>query len=394
MNTPCMVQTELERWVLEGCHVPCSQEHARHAETCASCAGFIEEIRSLREVYAQLPERSLSDEQHARVRDQLVAAATAQRLDSPHQATAFAPRWALVAGLALALTGASFAAFRRSTAVSTEPAPPSAAEVTLVDSAIGHTIQSAPNEVYELVQGLAEFRVNHLPDKQRFRVLVGDEQVEVRGTRFQVLVEQRHFAAVKVFEGRVELTRAGRSLTLDAGQNWVAALPPVSLDSGAQQPASRAEASDAGQFVSKPTVGSGVSGAIPNSTDTMPELFDVAFNSALARLRSGDAAGAVSEFDRLLGTPAIDAGRRLDVLYWSAVAYHRSGNHPVAEQRLHQLLAASPNGWHSPDAALMLGELLMERGATQKAKPWLARAAQSNRPKTSARAKQLLSAQK
>jgi hypothetical protein len=40
-----------------------------------------------------------------------------------------------------------------------------------------------------------------------------------------VLARQRHLESVRVFEGRVQVTTAGRSLTLDAGQRWVSELP-------------------------------------------------------------------------------------------------------------------------------------------------------------------------
>jgi TolA-binding protein len=77
-------------------------------------------------------------------------------------------------------------------------------------------------------------------------------------------------------------------------------------------------------------------------------------------------------------------------LYWSGVASHRSGNDSIAEQRLRQLLSSQSNSWHAPEAALLLGEILLTRGAPQLAKPWFERAAQSNRPKTSDTAKRHL----
>jgi TolA-binding protein len=299
-------------------------------------------------------------------------------------------RWAAALAMTLIVGTATWVSFKKDLRHNEGLSPTLVAEVTLVDSAIGHTLQPGPNEVYELVQGLAEFKVRHLAAQQRYRVLVGDDQVEVRGTRFQVLARQRHLESVRVFEGRVQVTTAGRSLTLDAGQRWVSELPAEQSTNDAvappdAEPVQTSVASSGPSRAEAPRAIASVKTPSPN-----PDLFDVAFSAALARLRSGDARGAVTELETLRNTSGIDSGRKSDVLYWSGVASHRSGNDSIAEQRLRQLLSSQSNSWHAPEAALLLGEILLTRGAPQLAKPWFERAAQSNRPKTSDTAKRHL----
>ena len=388
---PCTRRGELERWAQRGAGAGGAERYSQHAAECPSCASFLEEVLGLRALYAQTLERELEPQSLARVRQELMAEAARFRQEGGNGLTrrtrTFGPRWAIAAGFAVIVVASALASFRKpSRPPSTNSTPTSAAEVTLVDSAIGHTLQPGSNEVYELVQGLAEFNVKHLETNQRYRVLVGEDQVEVRGTRFQVLARQRHLQSVRVIEGRVQVTRTGQSLSLEAGQNWVAELPATPPPVPSSPTLESEPPSDSGAPSVRDAKASRTVASVPSTGSTDSALFDVAFNAALTRLRSGDAAGAVGDFDTLLNSQAIDSGRKSDVLYWSAVANHRSGNDRVAEQHLRQL----SGGWHAPEAALMLGEILVARGDAEQAKPWLYRAAQSNRPNTSRKAKQWL----
>ena len=393
MNTPCPLRAQIEQWARQGSALACSEEYTSHAATCPACGAYIQEVLELRTIFAQLPAKTLSDERRTSVHFNLVGRANglaAQPKQAQRQTHTMRLRWAAALAITLIVGAATWASFKKDWRRNEGLSPTLMAEITLVDSAIGHTLQPGPNEVYELVQGLAEFKVHHLAAQQRYRVLVGDDQVEVRGTRFQVVARQRHLESVRVFEGRVQVTTAGRSLTLDAGQRWVSELPAEQSTNDAvvppdAEPVQTSVASSGPSRAEAPRATASVKIPSPN-----PDLFDVAFSAALARLRSGDAKGAVTELDTLRNTSGIDSGRKSDVLYWSGVASHRSGNDNVAEQRLRQLLSSQSNSWHAPEAALLLGEILLTRGAPQLAKPWLERAAQSNRPKTSDTAKRHL----
>jgi len=390
MSTACSLRTEVERWAKLGCRETCPETLTEHSTHCVACRDFIAEVQQVRESVREIPERELSEQRCNRIRNNLVATASSQRKNvaGTTAGRSLAPRWAMAAAFALIVGTSALTVFKKNPAVRAHSEVANAAEVTLVDSAIGHTLQPGPNEVYELVQGLAEFSVKHLAPHQRYRVLVGDDQVEVRGTRFQVTAQQRLLQSVRVFEGQVQVTRAGQSVLLEAGQKWVRELttaestnpipPQTHVDT--EHSNTSAPPQSTPRAPSSP-----VTGFAPNAN-----LFDVAFKAALTRLRSGDAAGALADLDTLLNAQSIDAGRRADVLYWSAVASHRNGNDRVAEKRLRQFLGAQPTGWYAPDAALMLGEILVVSGQPRLAKPWLKRAAESGRPNTSNRARVLL----
>lgn len=77
------------------------------------------------------------------------------------------------------------------------------------------------DETVRLTDGHITVDVEPLRPGQRFRVIVGDAEIEVRGTSFEVLAENDHLERVSVRHGLVEVRTAGAAPTrLRSGDTW------------------------------------------------------------------------------------------------------------------------------------------------------------------------------
>ena len=115
----------------------------------------------------------------------------------------------------------------------------------------------------------------------------------------------------------------------------------------------------------------------PNKPRPSTFSTDSAFAMAWNALQAGQPAVAAARFDSLLDSDNADAGRRADILYWSAQSHRQSGNISGAITRSSQLLRKHPTSAFAPDAALMLGEYALADGKLLLAKLYLRRAAQA-----------------
>ncbi|MFO0728244.1 MAG: FecR domain-containing protein [Myxococcota bacterium] len=117
-------------------------------------------------------------------------------------------------------------------------APVARAAVRLLEeSQFEHEVTQAAQgtlqeEVVRLHQGQLELKVAKLSSEERFRVVSGDAEVEVRGTAFQVAVNQDRLKSVRVLEGVVVVRVRGEpAVWLERGGSWSApaeAPPPES----------------------------------------------------------------------------------------------------------------------------------------------------------------------
>jgi hypothetical protein len=100
---------------------------------------------------------------------------------------------------------------------------PSGDRVTTVAGARWAALRIDGERIMRLDEGEALFDVAPVPNS-RFAVLTPDARIEVRGTVFAVHVEHAR-TRVRVFEGRVEVTHAGRTVVLEAGESMGSAAP-------------------------------------------------------------------------------------------------------------------------------------------------------------------------
>ncbi|HEX4511319.1 MAG TPA: FecR domain-containing protein, partial [Burkholderiaceae bacterium] len=106
-----------------------------------------------------------------------------------------------------------------------------------------------PDETVRLHDGAITLDVEPLRPQERFRVLVGDDEVEVRGTSFEVIAAAERLVSVSVTRGHVDVRPHGGSTTsLGPGQSWVAepiVVTPSPQPASAPDPAPEPERSRA-----------------------------------------------------------------------------------------------------------------------------------------------------
>jgi len=225
-----------------------------------------------------------------------------------------------------------------------------------------------PDEIVRLRDGVIDIDVDPLSVGERFRVVVGTDEVEVRGTSFEVVATADHLVGVHVVHGRVEVKRAGMApVVLTGGQAWHAStatdLPPPATPAPIVAPPapsaprlpsrSPPKARPADPVVPPPPA----AGMTPPPKVTDPQ--EVAFNRGWDAMRLGEYGQAAAAFNRAVAL-APDGALTEDATFWHAVAVarlHRTGEAIVA---FRSFLDAFPSSTRAGEASAMLGWLLVE----------------------------------
>ena len=401
----CARGRDVIAWEREGSGAPLPEALRAHASACDECAARIEEVRGPREWLAGAPAHPIDRGRREEMRFALMSAA---RTSAKAAGSGTVPRrrpWrgaafgvaalsiaAVAATLALALAGRDGAppvapdradrpaapeaeaphGRERASAADRPPPGPmvdrgeraSAADRPLIDrgarvlpgrGARVVAVRPAPDAVHRVVAGSVRFEVDALPEGERFRVIAGDATVEVRGTAFRVDVRDGLLREVEVDEGHVVLRIGDRTVAhLRAGARWTrrelpaataparealsppaVTEPPPSHEAGASAPAAETR------------------GAARPDTAAAHRA-DREFALAFRLHREGDHARAAALLDALASDPALDAGRRADVLYWSARAHEALGDAAAARDRAARSLEAAPESWHAARARALL----------------------------------------
>jgi TolA-binding protein len=286
-----------------------SPELSAHLGACAACGARWHRLQRTRELARQLPWPAPTAARLEQTRTALlVALARQQRVRAP----AWTPSaWLrrLLFGTALAAAGVGGAALvlrhsRRpevGAAASVVTTLRRAHHVTISPGA-GARFERAgeiSDQIVRLHDGATTFEVTPLAAGERFRVLAGNGEIEVRGTRFEVKVAGERFTELRVHAGQVELRLLGRApIRLEAGDEW-------SQELATTDPAARAP------------------GAPGGSVDAT-RASETAFVRGWTAFRAGQWNLATSSFDdvlRLAPTgPLAD-----DARYWRATALARAG---------------------------------------------------------------------
>jgi len=223
-------------------------------------------------------------------------------------------------------------------------------------------LSRSPDEIVRLVDGAIDVEVDPLHPGERFRVIVGDAEVEVHGTAFTVDAAADHLVAVTVAHGRVEVRpRASVPAVLGAGQSWhvpavriAAAAPPPAVVVAPPPPrTARVERPQTAPVVAPPPPVEPVEPAVAKSSD------EIAYEDGWAAMRAQDYGKAAAAFSRVL-LLAPDSALVEDAAYWHAVALARGKRSAEALSAFRDFLdehAASPR---AGEASAMLGWLLVD----------------------------------
>lgn len=404
-----------------------SLELQEHLQTCLACAKQWSALAQAHAVAQELPYVKPDKGRRETVRRRLLAAASLQQVVRPPLV-----RWRAWAGVAAAalcvFLGARFL-FERTRGN----------KATSHWRAVVHS-PSAGSFVHErvggdewvrLLDGTLHIEVQPLLPGERFRVVCGDSEVEVRGTAFETLVERDHLRRVSVLHGVVEVRPQGRpTVLLGAGQHWQAggALSPQSAENGgarttpdgaesaAPRPAQAAGTSasaapatvmggealpesaakappparrSAGATAIRktPPVGNsperrGASpalslGARASAAEALPappvkpepSAAELAFMDGWAAMRQGRHQAAAASFARAAERSEGTPSASLleDARFWKAVAVARSGPRPLAITALREFLRHHPAAVRAGEASAILGWQLLREGQLAEA---------------------------
>ncbi len=267
--------------------------------------------------------------------------------------------WLLGAGLAVAAAATVVVMGR-------VPAPPrDHGEVVPIGAAEFARSSPVPDEVVRLTDGGLHVAVSPLAAGERFRIVVGDGEVEVRGTQFDVFAHGDHLTRVAVVHGRVEVRSNGAFTVLGAGETWepprIAEVIPEQeprMEPLPVSPPPRAPAASAASRPKRPAPPAAPHAPAPVAG---PSEAERAFHRGWEALQGGDPAAAATAFDQVLQIdPASSVAQ--DAAFWRAVADSRAGRADRARHGFTTFLAEYPASVRSGEAAVLLGGLLLDRG--------------------------------
>jgi TolA-binding protein len=207
-------------------------ELAVHLETCAACRAAWDEARAAIELARELPVALPSRSRREEVRTALLAAA-ADRAQQPARRTRAVP--AIAGAAAAAVVGYLALAHTAAPPLASSSLAPHSHGTVRPHAGAHYTVRSiGPDEVIELSDGEIDIEVEPLHPGERFRVVVGRSELEVRGTAFRVAASAEQLVEVAVAHGRVDLSPGiGAPATLAAGQSWRASEAAIGAPSAA-----------------------------------------------------------------------------------------------------------------------------------------------------------------
>lgn len=318
----------------------------RHAQTCEHCAREQRELLRLKALGQQLPWPKVEPLVRRRQRNELL-----RQAHGGDQARPAAPawRWVIVAALLSAFALGLLAYRKLHLAPPVTVATAVAYELSAEQGSAWRELARGDAVRLELQKGAVGVHVAKLAPGQSFVLQLPDGELEVRGTRFTVLVDLDRTQRVAVSEGRVALRLRGRpEAILSVGQSW-------QLDSGTTEAkaGSASSAASNGEQVAQPLRPSSSARARPIVAAAEPSVSSD-FAVAMASFSRGDFATAEQLFERFEARYP-QSSQVEDSLFLRAVARLRRGDGPGARSLAAQYLRRYPSGFRAGEAQRMVG---------------------------------------
>ena len=319
-----------------------------HAARCPDCDALRRARPQVRALLEALPDGAPDELSARRLRARLVSAAL-------HREVPRRPRWAFAA-IAAAAALALVVGLRAARAPAGDALRPGESRL-----GVAGALRPSPGAVWSLRDergdtrvllddGAVTLRVRKRRAGERFRVVLRDAEVEVRGTRFEVTARGGRLRAVRVEEGLVAVRRRGDAeFLLAAGSRFVA-------PEDAPLPAPRRAPP-----VTPPT---GVADVALRRAPPPPPAPDPGREfraGALAHVR-GDHATAAAALGRFLATSAPNDPRREDARYVRVIALRAAGLEAEAAAEAWRYLRDFPAGLRCAETASWLARSLAARG--------------------------------
>ncbi len=346
-----------------------------HAMHCAVCAEKLRDIESLINLGRALPDGAPTPDRADAVWSRILASEnTAGRSSRAGRR----PIWAAAAAFVLILTGIALAYWRLGGRPAAEAPEVPKTYRGWVDPRIGSVysvVNAQPDEIIRFREGSLTVKVEKLGAKERFRVIVGDGEVEVRGTVFDVDAAGDRLVSVRVMNGEVVVRPDGRpTVVLHAGEAWSAteASPPPLESKDAREMISQSEAPKRNEtekhraVTSKhPRPEAAVRGDVESPTPAV-SLSEQAFNEGWRQFKRGQFSEAISSFENSYAADP-RSGFAEDSLFWKAVAEDRRGQARASAATLERFLNTYPRSLRSGEASAMLGWKVLRAGDSGRA---------------------------
>jgi TolA-binding protein len=242
MSSRCPHPIELSRAATTNTMVSASLQ--AHLDTCARCTAELESHRNVADDTRILPAIE-PDADHTRVlRAAILTAARTAPSTTPRRFWMFG----VAAATALAAAAAIFLLVRN-------PQQPSyRGAIHAHDGAQYVRVAAGPDEIVRLTEGTLTVEVSPLAPEERFRVITGDGEVEVRGTMFDVSASADKLVAVRVMHGKVEVRASGAApKLLVEGERWDMKL--AAIESATGTASNNVAAPGSGEITSTPGSG-------------------------------------------------------------------------------------------------------------------------------------------
>ncbi|MCP4677267.1 MAG: hypothetical protein GY854_17485 [Deltaproteobacteria bacterium] len=435
----CPTPVELTRELSLG-QSAATQEHLEHCEHCAEQRSTFDKLNDLGR---DLPGHAPSADKAEAIR-----AAVLDSFSEVPSTSVSSDRWRWVVGAIAAGIIVCFGIFYFPSTPS-----PSAIEMneTMVFKATVHSHVAAkhfragsqPDEIVRLTKGTITVSVEPLKKGERFRVVTGDAEVEVRGTVFDVVVKDDSLLEVNVISGEVEVRPAeALKVIIGPGERWLKPAlqsspePLITDDSTAEMPgdampedvpgdtlpgvasrsfnrtprldrpgsnrfastleqahpetAAQSETDEQARAVeqSKDSQPKEEQPLIPETpAPPTPHPAELAFQKGWEALKQSAYNDAVNAFTVAINTPS--AGRIAeDASFWRCVSHARAGQHARASRALSVFLETYPNSPRVGEASVMLGWKLLEKGNLDAAENHFQRATHDANPRIRTSAQQ------
>ncbi|HEY0838957.1 MAG TPA: tetratricopeptide repeat protein [Vulgatibacter sp.] len=341
---------------------------------CASCAATVAEWRGMDELLRDRPSPWIPAERRAGV----LAAVLEDAFPANVPQRGRRPLWiwgsfagaAAVAAAILLVVGGSHTVPPEATPLAQGPVYRGSIRAH-ADARFGRE-SGAPDEIVRLYEGAISVDVEKLQAGERFRVIVGDGEVEVRGTSFDVLATGDRLALVRVDHGVVEVKPADRPMArLQDGERWEATVEKAEAAPSAPEetepprrrraavvPPAKAPAEVRPELPAEAIVAPApIARAAPPPRHPMAELFDKGWK----QLRDGHPRDAANTFGEALAMDPTDALAE-DASFWRGVALVRAKASKEAMGALTAFLDAYPGSARAGETSALLGWILLEKG--------------------------------
>jgi hypothetical protein len=232
-----------------------------------------------------------------------------------------------------------------------------------------------PDELVRLTQGTITVQVSPLSTHERFRVIVGDSQVEVKGTVFDVTAINDKLDKVRVISGMVIVRHKKQVVILVAGDQWrspksqAAAVNPETVSHQQGTPLPKSTLKKPRRVVSKRRTPK----QSMRDRKTVPEAgaaerpAEKAFRLGWQYLRQGDAVKASVKLREARGTDGAETVAD-DASYWLGIAYSQAGDIQRASSALSDFIARYPCSPRRGEAKAILGWHCIKQGDVERAR--------------------------